>query len=157
MKKSFLFFLLVFLFSCNRDFKQQRAELLVRKYLVKTLALPSFYQAVKFSQLDSVFPTYEISKAHKQIALRLEKLEYFDESKKDRDRYAPEIAELKRQDSLNRAAFKVQFGGWSLIHDFKGKDGKKIKELSYKFVFDKNTEYIMDIEFVNEFEVAYDQ
>lgn len=157
MKKLVLFFSLALLISCNRDFKQQRAELLVRKYLIQTLALPSFYQAVKFSQLDSVFPAYEISRAHKQIALRLEKLEYFDESKKDRERYAPEIAALKRQDSLNRAAFKVQFGGWSLVHDFRGKDGKDIKELSYKFMFDKNTEYIMDIEFVNEFEVANSQ
>lgn len=150
MKKLVLFFSLAFLFSCNRDFKQQRAELLVKQYLIKTLALPSFYQSVKFSRLDSLFPAYENSKAHKQLELRLEKLEFFRDSKKERDRYAPEIAELKRQDSLNRAAFKVKFGGWAIVHDFRGKDGKKIKELSYKFMFDKNTEYIMDVEFVKE-------
>lgn len=148
MKKSILFFLLIFLFSCNRDFKQQKAEVLVRDYLIKTLALPSTYHPIKFSKLDSVFPTYDQTNYYKNLHRRLEKLEFLSEEKKDRDRYIKEIMTLRKEDSIKKTAFKIQFGGWSLVHDFKGQDGKDLRQVSYKFSFDTNTEYITDVEFI---------
>jgi hypothetical protein len=148
MKKSILLILPVFLFSCNRDFKQQQAEVLVRDYLLKTLALPSTYHPVSYSKLDSVFPAYDQTNYAKNLRKRLEKLEFLSENKQDQDRYAREILALRKEDSIKKAAFKVQFDGWSLIHIFKGQDGTKLKEVSYKFSFDKEAKYITDVEFI---------
>lgn len=148
MKKLIYLVSLTFLFSCSRDFKQQRAELLVRDYLLKTLALPSTYHPISYSKLDSVFPRYDQTNFYKNLHKRLDRLEFLSEGRKDHDRYIREIVSLKKQDSVKKANFKVQFGGWYLIHNFKGQDGTKLKEVAYKFSFDKDTKYITDVEFM---------
>jgi hypothetical protein len=143
-----------FLISCNYSInKQQKAEVLIRKYLLQTLTFPANYRPLKYSQLDSAFATYHQTIEYKLLRIKLDSLEelnsYFHLVNRASPKIENELATFRRQDSINESSFKLRFSGWTLIHDFKARENKAIIKVSCKFTFDRNVDYIMDVQYNN--------
>ena len=158
MRKLLLFIVPFFLFSC-RPSPQEKAENLIRTYLNRTLAFPQNYQPISFSPLDSAYTAYKETKEHQFLKEKMDNLQVIHfhflntailSGKKrpaiNEDQYYKEIKRLTYQDSLKEATYKSQFGGWTLIHEFRGKQQDSLIKVSCKFSFDKKIDHLTKIE-----------